>query len=58
MIYLAKKIADFGCGYGDFLRRIYSHCDSVVGIELDEKCQNLLDNLGIRSKYILFYVES
>ena len=29
-----KKIADFGCGSGDFLKLVHPFCESVIGIEL------------------------
>lgn len=42
--YLAgKKIADFGCGSGDFLKLVQPFCECVVGIELQ---QNYIDDLN------------
>lgn len=38
-----KKIADFGCGGGDFLKLVQPFCESVVGIELQ---QNYIDELN------------
>ena len=38
-----KKIADFGCGKGDFLKLVQPHCKEVIGIELQ---QNYLDDLN------------
>lgn len=38
-----KRIGDFGCGSGDFLRLVKPHCSSVVGIELQ---QNYIDSLN------------
>ena len=38
-----KKIADFGCGNGKFLRLIDPYCKSSIGIELQ---QNYLDELN------------
>ena len=38
-----KKIADFGCGKGKFLRLIDPYCKSSIGIELQ---QNYLDELN------------
>lgn len=38
-----KKIADFGCGSGDFLKLIKPFCESVLGVELQ---QNFVDDLN------------
>ena len=38
-----KKIADFGCGSGDFLKLVQPHCNEVIGIELQ---QNYVDELN------------
>ena len=38
-----KKIADFGCGSGDFLKLVHPFCESVIGIELQ---QNYIDDLN------------
>lgn len=38
-----KKIADFGCGSGDFLRLVQPYCNEVVGVELQ---QNYIDELN------------
>ena len=37
-----KKIADFGCGSGDFLKLAQPYCTDVVGVELQ---QNYVDEL-------------
>ncbi|VVT26518.1 putative S-adenosylmethionine-dependent methyltransferase/MSMEI_2290 [Rhizobium sp. EC-SD404] len=34
--YVGRRIADFGCGRGDFLRAVRSKAASVTGIELEE----------------------
>jgi len=39
-----KKVADFGCGHGDFLKLIKPFCESVIGVELQ---QNLVDDLNV-----------
>ena len=39
---IGKKIVDFGCGRGDFLRNIQPYCESVCGIEPDK---NYLETL-------------
>ena len=31
-----KRVVDFGCGKGFFLRKIQPHCKRVIGIELEE----------------------
>jgi 2-polyprenyl-3-methyl-5-hydroxy-6-metoxy-1,4-benzoquinol methylase len=38
-----KKIADFGCGSGDFLKLVQPHCNELIGIELQ---QNYIDELN------------
>ena len=38
-----KKIADFGCGSGDFLKLVQPYCADVVGVELQ---QNYVDELN------------
>ena len=39
-----KKIADFGCGNGDFLKLVQPHCNELIGIELQ---QNYIDELHV-----------
>jgi 2-polyprenyl-3-methyl-5-hydroxy-6-metoxy-1,4-benzoquinol methylase len=41
--FAGKKVADFGCGKGDFLRLIAPHCQSLIGIELQK---NYLEKLN------------
>ena len=38
-----KKIADFGCGSGDFLKLVQPYCSEAIGIELQ---QNYIDSLN------------
>ena len=38
-----KKVADFGCGRGDFLRLIAPHCKKVFGIELQKNYAEYLN---------------
>lgn len=38
-----KKIADFGCGNGDFLKLVQPYCADVIGVELQ---QNYVDKLN------------
>ena len=42
-----KKIADFGCGSGDFLKLVNPFCESVVGIELQQNYVDDLNAVGI-----------
>lgn len=42
-----KKIADFGCGNGDFLKLMRSHCTSIIGIELQSDFIKNLNDEGI-----------
>ena len=38
-----KKIVDFGCGSGDFLKLVQPYCNKVIGVELQ---QNYVDELN------------
>jgi len=40
-----KKIADFGCGSGEFLKLVQPYCSEVIGVELQ---QNYVDELNSR----------
>jgi 2-polyprenyl-3-methyl-5-hydroxy-6-metoxy-1,4-benzoquinol methylase len=42
-----KKLLDFGCGNGDFLRLVNSHCAEVCGVELQKDYINALHADGI-----------
>ncbi len=42
-----KKVADFGCGSGDFLRLVQPYCESVLGIELQQSYVDTLNADGI-----------
>ncbi|MDC0968894.1 class I SAM-dependent methyltransferase [Alphaproteobacteria bacterium] len=42
-----KKIADFGCEYGDFLKSVKPFCESVIGIELEQKLVDELNTVGV-----------
>ncbi|MBN1183237.1 MAG: class I SAM-dependent methyltransferase [Bacteroidales bacterium] len=42
-----KKVIDFGCGRGDFLRLIKNHCEEVSGIELETHNVDILNSEGI-----------
>jgi SAM-dependent methyltransferase len=43
-----KKICDFGCGEGNFLRISKSSAQSLVGIEIQKNFNNALNNEGIK----------
>ena len=45
-----KRIIDYGCGSGDFLRLVKDYCTSVCGIELQESYVNALNSVGIPCK--------
>ena len=45
--YTGKKVADFGCGYGDFLCNTRDFTSDAVGIELQEDCVRDLNKKGI-----------
>tara|TARA_B100000686_G_C16608963_1_gene872752 strand:+ start:50 stop:928 length:879 start_codon:yes stop_codon:yes gene_type:complete len=42
-----KKICDFGCGKGSFLRLAKESSNSVFGVEIQENYKNLLEKNGI-----------
>ena len=48
-----KKVADFGCGKGKFLRLIDSHCESSIGIELQKNYVEKLNADNIKCIYDL-----
>jgi len=43
-----KKVADFGCGSGDFLRVVAPYCEDVLGIELELNYVSALNADGIK----------
>jgi len=45
--YTGKKIVDFGCGEGAFLRQAHSKCLEVVGVEVEKSCVKSLIDGGI-----------
>lgn len=42
-----KRLADFGCGSGDFLKLVQPHCNEVIGIELQQNYVDELNALGV-----------
>jgi len=56
--YVAKDIADFGCGEGDFLKETKKLTKSSVGIELQIECIKNLNNIGIRCENSLDILEN
>ena len=42
-----KRVADFGCGSGDFLKLIKPFCQKIMGIELQQNFVNELNVYGI-----------
>jgi 2-polyprenyl-3-methyl-5-hydroxy-6-metoxy-1,4-benzoquinol methylase len=47
-LFVGQEIAEFGCGPGDFLRRIQSEVSSCYGVELQEDYVNHLNSCGIK----------
>ena len=43
-----KRVADFGCGKGDFLRLVKPYCDLAVGVELQTNYVAELNASGIK----------
>jgi len=43
-----KKLLDFGCGLGDFLRLVKDHCPEITGVELQGDHVNTLNSEGIK----------
>tara|TARA_B110000027_G_C16116879_1_gene300609 strand:+ start:176 stop:1063 length:888 start_codon:yes stop_codon:yes gene_type:complete len=43
-----KRLMDFGCGSGDFLRLVTRHCAEVCGVELQKDYIRALNEDGIR----------
>lgn len=46
--FIGKNVGDFGCGSGDFLKRVKPLCESVVGLELQKDYVDQLNSEGIR----------
>ena len=44
-----KRVLEFGCGNGGFLKRIINEAESVVGVELDDEAVKKLNKDGIRT---------
>jgi cyclopropane fatty-acyl-phospholipid synthase-like methyltransferase len=44
---VGKKVTDFGCGSGDFLKLVQPYCTDVIGIELQKNYINELNTKGI-----------
>lgn len=42
-----KRVCEFGCGNGGFLRRIKKYASEVIGIEVDKECINRLNEEGL-----------
>ena len=42
-----KRLLDFGCGSGDFLRLVREHCKELIGIELQKNYLEALNSEGI-----------
>lgn len=53
-----KDCLDFGCGGGEFLEAVESHCESVTGVELEESYLEQLAGKGIRALADLSQVEN
>jgi SAM-dependent methyltransferase len=45
--YIEKRIVDFGCGHGDFLKSIKHLTTEAVGIELQDSLRNAMNDNGI-----------
>jgi 2-polyprenyl-3-methyl-5-hydroxy-6-metoxy-1,4-benzoquinol methylase len=45
--YIGKKIVDFGCGEGAFLRQAHSKCLEAIGVEVEKSCVKGLIEDGI-----------
>ena len=53
-----KKIIDFGCGRGDYLRLVQDYCVSVCGVELQENYVAALNADGIPCKSNLDQIDN
>ena len=43
-----KRILDFGCGAGDFLKLVRPYCEDVLGVELQKSFITSLEREGVR----------
>ena len=53
-----KKVVDFGCGGGDFLRLVKNHCSDVIGVELQQDYVDDLNADGIHCVNNLDVIEN
>jgi 2-polyprenyl-3-methyl-5-hydroxy-6-metoxy-1,4-benzoquinol methylase len=53
-----KRVGDFGCGSGEFLKLAKPYCDNVLGIELQQNYVDLLNSDGITCTNDLVNVEN
>ena len=53
-----KRVVDFGCGKGFFLRKIQPHCKRVIGIELEESYIADLNANGVECVNTLSHIDN
>lgn len=53
-----KRVVDFGCGKGFFLRKIQPHCKRVIGIELEKNYIADLNANGVECVNTLSHIEN
>ena len=46
--YFGRKVVDFGCGAGNFLRAVDSSTSSAFGVEFQRSCRDALNRDGIQ----------
>ena len=53
-----KKVADFGCGNGDFLKLIQPYCKEVMGIEMQKDYYDSINSSGIKCYDSLNFIKN
>lgn len=56
--YVGKKVLDFGCGEGTFLKEIEKHSRDLCGVEIEKSYVNHLKEIGIKCQPDMSEIQS